>query len=123
MDISQCFKNIVFTDGNTMGDSNQRMEGRVNNCDASQHYGCLREEDGTLRTVVRDDPPGGEGGVEAPAHPEHAEPAQVLPALVHLQELREVCVHDGNRTPDAVRSARENGGVNLTVPEHEVGRT
>ena len=47
-------------------------------------------------TIVGDDAPCGEGGIQPPQHPEHAEPAQVLPTLVHLQELRVVGVHDGD---------------------------
>lgn len=44
-------------------------------------------------TIVRDDSPGSKGGVQASQHPEHAEPAQMFPAFIHLQELSEVGVH------------------------------
>lgn len=44
-------------------------------------------------TIVRDDSPGSEGGVQASQHPEHAEPAQMFPAFIHLQELSEIGVH------------------------------
>lgn len=59
-------------------------------------------------TIVRDDPPGSEGGVQASQHPEHAEPAQMFPAFIHLQELGEVCVNyrDG--------AANSGGGITKT---------
>lgn len=54
-------------------------------------------------TIVRNDAPGCEGGIQASQHPKHAEPAQVFPSLVHLQELSEVGVHyrDGSADPGA----------------------
>lgn len=56
-------------------------------------------------TIVRDDSPGCEGGVQASQHPEHAEPAQMLSAFIHLQELGEVGVHNGD-------GATNSGGEN-----------
>lgn len=47
-------------------------------------------------TIVRDDAPGSKGGVQASQHPKHAEPAQMFSSFVHLQELGEVGVHDGD---------------------------
>lgn len=47
---------------------------------------------GVCITIVRDDSPGGEGGVQASQHPEHAEPAHMFTTLIHLQELGEVGV-------------------------------
>lgn len=47
-------------------------------------------------TVVRDDGPGHGGGIDASNHPEHAEPAQVLAALLPGQRLRKVGEHDGH---------------------------
>lgn len=41
-------------------------------------------------TISRDDAPGCEGGIDAPHHPEHAEPAEMFSSLIHLEELREV---------------------------------
>lgn len=54
-------------------------------------------------TIVRDDAPGCEGGVQAPQHPKHAEPAQMFSSFVHLQELGEVGVddRDGSTNPGA----------------------
>lgn len=56
-------------------------------------------------TIVRDDPPGGEGGIQASQHPKHAEPAQMFSTFIHLQELSEVGVHywDG--------AANSGGGI------------
>lgn len=52
-------------------------------------------------TVVGDDSPGSEGGVQASQHPEHAEPAQMLPAFIHLQELGVVGVHNRDGAADS----------------------
>lgn len=57
-------------------------------------------------TISRDDAPGCEGGVDAPHHPEHAEPAEMFSSLIHLQELREVRVHDWDGAPDPARKHR-----------------
>lgn len=38
-------------------------------------------------TVAWDDAPGSEGGVDSSHHPEHTQPTEVLPSLVHLEEL------------------------------------
>lgn len=54
-------------------------------------------------TIVRDDSPGGEGGVQASQHPEHAEPTQMFSTLIHLQELGEVGVHDRDGSPNSVQ--------------------
>ena len=56
-------------------------------------------------TIVRDDSPGGEGGVQASQHPEHAEPAKMFSTFIHLKELCEVSVHyrDG--------AANSGGGI------------
>lgn len=53
---------------------------------------CLRV------TIVRDDAPGGEGSVQASQHPKHAEPTEMFPSFIHLQELGEVGVDDGDGT-------------------------
>lgn len=50
---------------------------------------------------MRNDSPGGEGGVQASQHPEHAEPAQMFSTFIHLQELSEVGVHNWNGTSDS----------------------
>lgn len=47
---------------------------------------------------MRDDGPGHGRGVDSPDHPEHAEPAQVLPSLLPGQHLCEVREHYGHRT-------------------------
>ena len=52
-------------------------------------------------TIVRNDPPGSEGSVEASEHPKHAEPAQMLSTFIHLQELSEVGVHYGDGAADS----------------------
>lgn len=52
-------------------------------------------------TVVRDNAPGRERGIHAPHHPEHTEPAQMLPSLLHGEELGKVGVDDGDRAADA----------------------
>lgn len=52
-------------------------------------------------TIVRDDPPGSEGGVQASQHPEHAEPAQMFSTFIHLQELGEVGVHNWDGATDS----------------------
>lgn len=41
-------------------------------------------------TIMRDDAPGSEGGVQASQHPKHAEPTQMFSSFIHLQELSEV---------------------------------
>jgi len=51
-------------------------------------------------TIVWDDGPGHGGGVDAPDHPEHAQPAQVLSPLLPRQHLHEVGEHDGDRPSD-----------------------
>lgn len=56
---------------------------------------------------MRDDPPGSEGRVNPPDHPEHAEPGQMFSSLVHLEELREVRVDDGHRAADAGTREKE----------------
>lgn len=50
---------------------------------------------------MRNDSPGGEGGIQASQHPKHAEPAQVFSSFVHLQELGEVGVHYRDGAADA----------------------
>lgn len=47
-------------------------------------------------TIVRDDAPGGEGSVQASQHPKHAEPTEMFSSFIHLQELGEVGVDDGD---------------------------
>ena len=54
-------------------------------------------------TISGDDAPGGEGGVDPTDHPEHTQPGQMLSSLVHLEELREVRVHDGYSSTDSER--------------------
>lgn len=54
-------------------------------------------------TISRDDAPGCEGGVDAPHHPKHAEPAEMFSSLIHLQELGEVWVHYWDGAPDPAR--------------------
>lgn len=59
-------------------------------------YMCLSVYQSLCVTIMRDDSPGGEGGVQASKHPEHAEPAQMFSTFIHLQELSEVGVHNWN---------------------------
>ena len=56
-------------------------------------------------TIVRDDAPGSEGGIQASQHPKHAEPAQMFPSLIHLKKLGEVSVHYRDGT------ANSGGGI------------
>lgn len=62
-----------------------------------------------LLTVVWDDGPGHGGRVDAPEHPEHAQPAQVLASLLLGQEFRIIGKHDGNGAPDAARRKEKKG--------------
>lgn len=52
-------------------------------------------------TIVWDDGPGHGGGVDAADHPEHAEPAQMLPSLLLSQELRVIGKHNGDGATNA----------------------
>lgn len=52
-------------------------------------------------TIVRNDSPGSEGGVQASQHPEHAQPTQMFSTFIHLQELSEVGVHYRDGAPDS----------------------
>lgn len=71
-------------------------------------------------TIVRDDAPGCEGGVQASQHPKHAEPAQMFPSLVHLQELSEVGVHyrDGAADPGAEKISPQLNNYNINNKKH-----
>lgn len=65
-------------------------------------------------TISWDDAPRSEGGVDATHHPEHAEPAEMFSSLIHLQEFREVGIHDWDRATDP---ARQHGAeVQLFLP-------
>lgn len=65
-------------------------------------------------TIVRNDSPGGEGGVQASKHPEHAEPAEMFSTLIHLQELSEVGVHDRDR------STNPGAGKTISSLHHDI---
>lgn len=62
----------------------------------------------TPLTVVRNDAPGHKWGINAAHHPEHAQPAQMLPSLVHGKELWEVGEHnrDGTSNPAAKEESK-----------------
>lgn len=58
-------------------------------------------------TVMRDDGPGHGRGVDATNHPEHAQPAQMLPPLLSGQHFREVGEHCGNGPSDPAKSNKD----------------
>lgn len=57
-------------------------------------------------TVVRDDGPGHGRGVDAADHPEHAEPAQMLPPLLSGQHFSKVGEHSGNGSSNPAKRYR-----------------
>lgn len=71
-------------------------------------------------TIVRDDAPGHEGGEHAPQHPKQAQPAQMFPSFVRLQELSEVGVHYRD---DAADPAAEETTPQLNKKQLPVGLT
>lgn len=72
-------------------------------------------------TIVRDDAPGGEGSVQASQHPKHAEPTEMFSSFIHLQELGEVGVDDGDG-PTNTGKQQVNGqtkkAINKKVPSN-----
>lgn len=67
-------------------------------------------------TIVRDDAPGGEGSVQASQHPKHAEPTQMFPSFIHLQELGEVGVDDGNGTTNTGKNQVNRTAISQKAP-------
>lgn len=54
-------------------------------------------------TIVWDDGPGHRSSVNTTEHPKHAQPAQVLSALLLGQELRIIGKYDGNGASDTAQ--------------------
>lgn len=71
-------------------------------------------------TVVRDDAPGHDGGVEGSNHPEHAEPAQMLPSLLTRQEFGEIGKDNGESPSNSEEAGEvgEQAGRMKTRPKH-----
>lgn len=74
-----------------------------------------------LLTIVGDDGPGHSSCVHATNHPKHAEPAQMLPAFLLRQKLREIGEddRDGASNPggQCKNSASENGHIPHPLPQ------
>lgn len=61
-------------------------------------------------TVVRNDAPGHGRCIDAPGHPEDAQPTEVLPSLLPRQEFREIGKNNGQSPTNAAEesNARKN---------------
>ena len=79
-------------------------------------YACVC--DTVSLTVVRDDGPGHGRGVDLSDHPEHAQPAQVLPSLLPGEHLRKEGEHDGNGTPYPAGGGDEGRGFRGGQVDH-----
>lgn len=61
----------------------------------------------TVLTVMWDNRPGHGGSVNSSDHPEHAEPTEMLAALLLSKELGIVRKHDGNGTSDPASGKKQ----------------
>lgn len=72
----------------------------------------------TVLTVMWDNRPGHGGSVNSSDHPEHAEPTEMLAALLLSKELGIVRKHDGNGTSDPA-SEKKSESSRFELPAME----
>lgn len=63
----------------------------------------------SVLTIVWNDGPGHGRRIDAPGHPENAQPTEMLPSLLPRQELREIGENNGQRSADTAERERKKG--------------
>lgn len=74
----------------------------------------------SVLTIVWNNGPGHGRRIDAPGHPENAQPTEMLPSLLPRQELREIGENNGQRSTDTAERERKKKRARMRESSHTI---